>query len=105
MYHLVCACRILPPTIYLNARHNQLVRMMNQEPTGSDKIEMNPPPVASNDEMEIWWDEHVKTTTKAKSSRPDTIIWRSYKQLCQIVEITVPLNTTLRNVCKKKQEE
>ena len=31
VYHLACACPILAPTIYLNARHNQLARVIYQE--------------------------------------------------------------------------
>ena len=74
---------------------------MYEELTGSDKIERNPPLVRTKDQMEIWWDKRVKTTTKVENNRPE-IIWRSYKQLCQIVEITVPLDTNLRNAYKQK---
>ena len=53
VYHLVCACPVLAPTLYLNIRHNQLARIIYQEITGNDKMEMKPPPVTNKDQMEI----------------------------------------------------
>ena len=79
MYHLVCGCSTLAPTIYLNARHNQLARVMYQELIGSDKIEMNVPPVITKDQIEISGDDRVRTITKVENNRPDIIIWSSDK--------------------------
>ena len=93
------------PTLYLNIRHNQLARIIYQEITGNDKVEMKPPPVTNKYQMGIWWDEHIRTITKIEKNRPDIIIWHSDKRLCQIVEITAPLNTSLKKVYKDKQEK
>ena len=84
---------------------SQLARIIYQEITGHDKMEMKPPPVTNKDQMEIWWDEHIRTITKIEKNRPDIIIWHSDKRLCQIVEITVSLDTNLKKVYKDKQEE
>ena len=78
---------------------------MYQELTGSGKIEMNPPPETTKAQVEIWWDERAKTTTKVENNRPDIIIWRFDKQLCQIVEIPIPLDINLRKAYKEKQEK
>ena len=64
---------------------------------------MKPPPVTSTDQMEIWWDQQIRTITKIEKNRPDIIIWHSDRQLCQI-EITVPLDTNLKKAYKDKQE-
>ena len=104
MYHLVCACPLLAPTLYLNIRHNQLACILYQEITGNDKMDMKPLPVTSKDQMEIWWDQQIRTITKIEKKMPD-IIWHSDRRLCQIVEITVPLNTNLKKTYKDKQEK
>ena len=49
VYHLVCACPVLAPTLYLNIKHNQLARIIYQEIKGNNKMEMNPPPVTNKD--------------------------------------------------------
>lgn len=96
VYLLVCACPVVAPTLYRNIRHNQLARIIHQEIAGIDKVEMKPPPVTHKDHMEILLDEHIKTVTKNENNRPGIIIWHPEKQLCQSVEITVPLDTILK---------
>ena len=59
------------------------MRIIYQEITGNNKMEMKPPPVTNKDQMEIWWDEHIWTVTKIEKNRPDIIIWHSDK-------VTVP---------------
>ena len=102
-HHLVCACPVLAPTLYLNIRHNQLARIIYQKITGSDKLEMKPPPVTNKDQMEIWWDELIRTITKIEKNRPDISIWHSDKRLCQILEITVPSDTNLKKAYKEEK--
>ena len=68
-------------------------------------MDMKPPPVTSKDQMEIWWDQQIRTITKIEKNRPDIIIWHSDRQLCQIIEITVPLDTNLKKAYKDKQEK
>ena len=55
--------------------------------------------------MEIWWDQQIRTITKIEKDRPDIIIWHSDRQLCQIIEITVPLDTNLKKAYEDKQEK
>ena len=76
IFHLVC-CPHLAHTIYLNDRHNQVNRIVNQEITWQDN-------------QEIWWDKYVKTANKVKKNRPDITIWDTQKKICQIVEVSVP---------------
>ena len=54
VYHLVCACPVLAPTLHLNIRHNQVPCKLYQEITGNEKMNMKLPPVTSKDQMEIW---------------------------------------------------
>ena len=81
VYHLVCASPVMAPTLYLNIRHNQVACILYQEITGNDKMDMKPPPVTSKDQMEIWWDQQIRTITKTEKNRPDIIIWHSDRQL------------------------
>ena len=55
--------------------------------------------------MQIWWDQQFWTITKIEKNRPDMIIWHSDRQLCQVIEITVPLDTNLKKAYKEKQEK
>ena len=66
---------------------------------------MKPPPVTSKDQMEIWWDQQIRTITKIEKNKPDIIIWHSNRQLYQIIEITAPLDTNLKKAYKDKQEK
>ena len=83
VYHPVCACPVLAPILYLNIRHNQVAYILYQEITGNDRMDMKPPPVTSKDQMEIWWDQQIRTITKIEKNRLDIIIWHSDRQLCQ----------------------
>ena len=38
-----------------------------------------------------------------EKNKPDMILWYTDKKLCQIVEITVPLNTNLETAYKEKK--
>ena len=38
-------------------------------------------------------------------NRPDLVIWNTEKKLCEIVEITVPLNTNLATAYKEKERK
>ena len=66
VYHLVCLCPALAPTLYLDARHNQIARIMYQEILENEKLVYNPPPVTKVGEIEIWWDEPSAPTRKSK---------------------------------------
>ena len=70
-------------TLYLNIRHNQVACILYQEITGNEKMNMKPPPVTSKDQMEIWWDQQIRTITKIEKNKHDIIIWHSDRQLCQ----------------------
>ena len=53
--------------------------------------------------MEIWWDIPIKTVVKVENNRPDIVIWNTEQKYCQIVEITVPLDTNLETAYKTKE--
>ena len=67
-FHLVCSCPVLAPTVYLHSRHNQVARVVYQEIVESDKPIYNPPRVTTRDQLEIWWDMEVYTTTKVNTT-------------------------------------
>ena len=103
VYHLVCSCPVLAPTLYLNVGHNQIARILYQEILKSDELTIKPPLVTKKEEMEIWWDEPVQTIGKVEKNKPDMILWYTDKKLCLIVEITVPLDINLKTAYKEKE--
>ena len=105
IFHLVCSCPHLAHTIYLNDRHNQVARIVYQEITTAEKLEYDPPPVKRQDNQEIWWDKYVKTANKIKKNRPDITIWDTQKKICQIVEVSVPLDMNLSQVREDKESK
>ena len=105
IFHLVCSCPHLAHTIYLNDRHNQVARIVYQEITKAEKLEYDPPPVKRQDNQEIWCDKYVKTANKVKKNRPDITIWDTQKKICQIVEVSVPLDMNLSQVREDKESK
>ena len=53
--------------------------------------------------MEIWWDKPVKTVNKVKKNKPDIVIWDLKDKSCKIVEVSVPLDTNLRQARDEKE--
>ena len=102
VYHLICSCPVLVPTLYLESRHNQITKIIYQEVLGKDKHK--PPPITKAGNIEIWWDEKILTHPMVEKNRPDLVIWNTQKKLCEIVEITVPLDTNLATAYKEKEE-
>ena len=43
VYHLVCSCPTLAPSLYLNKRHNQIAKVLYQELIQCDRLILNPP--------------------------------------------------------------
>ena len=105
VYHLVCSCPVLAPTLYLEARHNQIARIMYQEILENEKLVYNPPPVTKVGEIEIWWDEPIRTHPKVEKNRPDLVIWDTGQKLCKIVEITIPLDTNIATAYREKEKK
>ena len=102
-FHLVCSCPVLAPTLYLHSRHNQVARVIYQEIVESDKPIYNQPGVTTRDQLEIWWDMEVYTTTKVKHNKPDIMLWKNEEKTCQLVECTVPLDTNLADAYHRKE--
>ena len=42
VYHLICSCPKLAPTLYLEARHNQIARILYQEIMKNEKNKLQP---------------------------------------------------------------
>ena len=103
VYHVICSCPVLAPTLYLDVRHNQVAKILYQEVIKSDRLVLDPPKVTKIDNLEIWCYMSINTTPKVEKNRPDIIIWNKETKICQIVEVTVPLDTNLQKAYKEKQ--
>ena len=91
--------------IVLGCKHNQVARIMYQEILENEKLVYNPPPVTKVGEIEIWWDEPIRTHPKVKKNRPDLVIWDTGQKLCKFVEITVPLDTNIATAYREKEKK
>ena len=103
VFHLVCSCPHLAPTLYLETRHNQVARIIHQELLQNDKLDFNPQRVAQKDQLQLWWEIVAKTVTKDEKNKPDMILWSREQKTCQLVEITVPLDTNLKEAYHLKE--
>ena len=86
VYHLICSCPKLAPTLYLEARHSQIARILYQEIMKNEKISYNPRRVTIKNEIELWWDMEIHTVTKVKKNQPDIVLTTCSRR----VSISVP---------------
>ena len=102
MFHVICSCSVLALTLYLSVCHNQLARILYQEVSGNEKIIYKPPEVTIKGNIEIWYDREIETITKVERNKPDILIWSNESSTCQLVKITVPLDTNVKSSTNKK---
>ena len=105
VFHLVCSCSILAPTLYLHVRHNQVARILYQEVLQNKWLEFSPPEVTTKNQLEVWWDQEIKTKRKVKQKRPNMTIWNNEDMTCKIVEVTCPLDKNLQQGYELKQQK
>ena len=105
VFHLICSCPALAPTLYLNMRHNQVARILYQEIIHSENMIYKPPPVTKKNNLEIWSDNSITTVTRVEKKRPDIIIWDTTSKICKIVDVGVPLDTNLENVYQDRKSK
>ena len=91
LFHLLCSCSALSPTLYLNIRHNMVARIMYQEIMGHEKVIYKPPEVTRTANKEIWWNISMSTPEKVEHNKPDMVLWDLKNKKCIIIEVTVPL--------------
>ena len=75
VFHLICPCPALAPTLYLNVRHNQVARILYQEIIQSENMIYKPPTVTKKNNLDIWRDKSITAVTKVEKNWPDIIIW------------------------------
>ena len=105
VFHLICSCPALAPTLYLNMRHNQVARILYQEIIQNENMIYKPPPVTKKNNLEIWWDKSITTATRVEKNWPDIIIWDTTSKICKIVDAGVPLDTNPENVYQDKKSK
>ena len=105
VYHIVCSCPVLAPTMYLHVKLNQVDRILYQEVLQNDQLEFNPPEATKKDHLEVWWDQEIITARKVNHNRPDMLIWDIKEKTCKIVEVTCPLDTNIQQAFELKQQK
>ena len=81
MYHVICSCPVLAPTLYLNMRHNQVAKILYQEAIRNDNLIKDPPEVTEIDNLKIWWNMSIRTTPKLEKRLYGTLKQKSAKSL------------------------
>ena len=105
LFHLLCSCSVLSPTLYLTVHHNQVARIIYQELMNHDRVIYKPPEVTRTEDKEILWDVYVTTPGKVEHNRSDMVLWDLKNRKCTITEISVPLDTNLELAYKSKQQK
>ena len=105
LFHLLCSCSVLGPTLYLNIRHNMVARIMYQEIMGHEKVIYKPPEITRTENKEIWWDTSVSTPGKVEHNKPDMVLWDLKNKKCIIIEVIIPLDTNLEYAYINKQQK
>ena len=59
--------------------------------------------MTQKDQLELWWEIDAKTVTKVKKNKPDMMLWDREQKTCQLIEITVPLDTNLKEAYHLKE--
>ena len=85
IFHIISACPILSPMIYLKSRHNQVAKITYQEKINLEKL-IDPPEVTETADAEIWWDRKIRTVTKIEHNTADMIYWDKENKQCEIIE-------------------
>ena len=102
LFHVLGACPVLAPTLYLKSRHNQVTKIIFQEKMKLEKL-IEPPEETKANDAEMWRDKKIKTVTKIEHNRPDMIYWNLKDKQCEIIEISVPLENNMQQAYKLKQ--
>ena len=107
IFHLFCSCERLSSSLYLPVRHDEVGKILYNEII-KQNIETHqsiiPPPIWTNDHLEIWWDIHIKTVPTVKHNKPDIVVWDKDNKICNIVDICVPLDENVHAQEKTKND-
>ena len=60
--------------------------------------------VIQGDNAEIWWDLKRKMPRGVKHIKPDIVVWDKINKLCQIIDISVPLDINIISKCQEKMD-
>ena len=64
IFHIIGACPVLAPTMFLKSRHNQVAKIIYQEKMSLKKL-IDPPEATKTVGAEMWWD--IKTQNSDKN--------------------------------------
>ena len=105
LQHILGVCPSISTNLYLNARHNPVAEVIYYEIFESNDTEFqikNQQNVYIFNHFEIWWDQKITTAIPVAHNKPDIVVWNNQDKLCQIIDISVPLDM---NVGKKVTEK
>ena len=103
--HILGCCPTISPNLYLKARHDPVAKIIYDEILQTNNIinsEKQPLTVISSDDCEVWWDMKIPMASGVKHNKPDIVVWKKQEKICQIIDISVPLD---QNINTKFQEK
>ena len=104
IFHIVACCPYLSSNLYLHYRHNPVAKALyseicalvgNEENANKHTLISEPPVITKIGPVEIWWDHTIAGMSKIPHNRPDVVVWNSDTKTCQVIDISIPLDTNV----------
>ena len=104
IFHIIASCPYLSSNLYLHYRHNPVAKALyneiitevgSQEDAKRYHTTLTPHPVTRTETAELWWDQKITTTSKISHNCPDIVVWNLKNKTCQIIDISLPLDTNV----------
>ena len=85
--------------MYLPLRHNKVAKIIYDSVIQRNDIDNRMMPLQekyTDEFVEMWWDNKIKTIASLQHNKPDLVIWYKIDKTCSIVDVAVGLdvNTT-----------
>ena len=97
LQHILCCCSSLSPSLYLENRHNPVAKVVYDDLVRKYELRDSKIPLAVNtsDKCDVWWDQKINMPTGIKHNKPDIVVWDKDNKRCQVIDISVPLDTNI----------
>ena len=109
--HIASGCAKLAQAEYKRS-HDNVARTVHWDLTrkcgfqrGDRWFEHVPESVLENDNYKLMWDCNIQTDHDIKARRPDMVVVNKREQTCQIIDVTNPVDTAVREKEKEKIEK
>ena len=104
IFYVIASCPYLPSNLYLHFWHYSVAKALyneiitevgSQEDAKRYNTTLAPAPVTRTEIAELWWDQKIIATSKIPHNRPDIVVWNLENKTCQIIDVSIPLDTNV----------